>query len=80
MMRRISLLSHFFFAQKTQKMDARAATDEQICYPDIKGHNVMIFVSRSACTQISTSLSTLERKVNNAPKTVRGIHQLVNSK
>lgn len=48
-------------------MDVRAATHEQMYYPDIKGHNVMTFVSRSACTQISLSLSTIERKVNNAP-------------
>ncbi|KAF7678402.1 hypothetical protein GT037_003783 [Alternaria burnsii] len=34
-------------------MDVRAATHEQMYYPDIKGHNVMTFVSRSACTQIS---------------------------
>lgn len=72
----ISVLSQFFFANNPQKMDARAATDEQICYPDIKGHNVMIFVRRSACTQISTSLWIVERKVNNAPKTVRGIHRV----
>lgn len=61
MMRRISVLYRFFFAQKTPKMDARAATDEQICYPDIKGHNVMIFVSRSACTQISISLDNRKK-------------------
>ena len=39
--------------QENPKMDVRAATHEQMYYPDIKGHNVMTFVSRSACTQIS---------------------------
>jgi hypothetical protein len=45
-------------------MDIRAATREQMNYPDIKGHNVMTFVSRSACTQFSLDNS---KKVNNAP-------------
>jgi hypothetical protein len=53
MVRSISRLPHLFFRQENPKMDVRAATHEQMHYPDIKGHNVMTFVSRSACTRIS---------------------------
>jgi hypothetical protein len=49
---------------KNPKMDAINCYHKQIGYPDIKGHKVMTFVRPSA----HQLLSTLERKINNAPK------------
>ena len=65
--------------QENPKMDASAATHEHMRDPDIKGHNVMTFVSHSACNS-DIDLSRQYKKKNNAPKIIRGIHRLTATK